>query len=42
MTGAVPDVDGLDALRPDRFADQSAEDLTDRALRLYRDIYATA
>lgn len=42
MSGAVPAVDGLDALRPDRFADQPADDLTDRALRLYRDIYATA
>jgi len=42
MTGTAPAVDGLDALRPDRFAGQPADALTDRALRLYRDIYATA
>ncbi len=41
MTDASPTVDGLDALRPDRFADQPADELTDRALRLYRDIYTT-
>jgi len=42
MTGTTPAVDGLDALRPDRFTGQPADELTDRALRLYRDIYATA
>lgn len=42
MTGATPDVDALDALRPDRFAGQPTDDLTARALRLFRDIYAAA
>ncbi len=41
MTDTTPTVDGLDALQPDRFADQPADQLTDRALRLYRDIYTT-
>ena len=41
MTGAEPPVSGLDALRPDRFAGQPDEQLRERALRLYRDIYAT-
>ncbi len=42
MTDATPTVDNLDALRPDRFAVQRADELTESALRLYRDIYATA
>lgn len=36
-----PTMQGLDALRPDRFAGQRADRLTASALRLYRDIYAT-
>ncbi|MGW5645876.1 hypothetical protein ACWEV3_39640 [Saccharopolyspora sp. NPDC003752] len=32
---------GLDGLRPDRFAGQDPADLEARALRLYRDIYAS-
>jgi hypothetical protein len=35
------DEDGLDSLRPGRFAGQPADRLTDRALRPYRDIYAS-
>jgi len=42
MIGAPPDIAGLDALNPGRFTGQPADELTDRALRLYRDIYATA
>lgn len=42
MTDDVPQVDGLDALRPDRFADQPEDRLREQSLRLYRDIYATA
>jgi glycine/D-amino acid oxidase-like deaminating enzyme len=41
VVGARPDLDGLDALRPDRFAGVPAAELTERALHLYRDIYAT-
>lgn len=41
MTERTPTIDGLDALRPDRFADRPPEELTTSALRLYRDIYAT-
>jgi len=42
MTDATSTVDSLYALRPDRFAGQPADELTESALRLYRDIYATA
>lgn len=40
--GGNPIVEGLEALSPDRFAGQDDHDLRDRALRMYRDIYATA
>lgn len=39
MTDNAPSIDGLDALRPGRFTGQPATQLTQRALRLYRDIY---
>ncbi|MDQ3294446.1 MAG: FAD-dependent oxidoreductase, partial [Actinomycetota bacterium] len=42
MTGTSPGIPGLEALRPGRFTGQRADDLNDRALRMYRDIYATA
>jgi len=42
MIGATPAIPGLAALRPDRFTGQPTNQLSDRALRLYRDIYATA
>ncbi|MCI2421932.1 FAD-binding oxidoreductase [Saccharopolyspora sp. K220] len=42
MCDEEPTIPDLDRLRPDRFADQDPSDLETRALRLYRDIYATA
>lgn len=40
LTGAATEIEGLDALRPDRFTGQSATVLSERALHRYRDIYA--
>jgi len=42
MIDATPDIPGLAALRPDRFDGQPTDQLTDQALRTYRDIYAAA
>lgn len=42
LTGGSTEIEGLEALRPDRFAGQPLNALTECALRLYRDIYATA
>jgi glycine/D-amino acid oxidase-like deaminating enzyme len=42
ITGNEPTLPGHRHLDPSRFAGQPATDLTDRALRLYRDIYTTA
>lgn len=42
MTGRTPQIENVDGLRPGRFTGQPAAQLADRALRLYRDIYATA
>lgn len=42
MTGREPAVAGLDVLHPQRFRGQPHDELRERALRLYRDIYATA
>ncbi len=39
MTGTAPTVAGLDALHPGRFTGRPADELTDFALALYRDIY---
>lgn len=41
MTGAAPEIENLAALRPGRFAGEPVDRLIERALRLYRDIYAT-
>lgn len=41
MTDGDTGVDDVAALHPDRFAGQNHSDLERRALRLYRDIYAT-
>ncbi len=42
MAGTSPGISSLEALRPGRFTGQRADDLNDRALRMYRDIYAAA
>lgn len=42
MGGQEPLVDGLDALRPERFHGRPNQQLHEQSLRLYRDIYATA
>jgi len=41
MTDRPSEIRGLERLRPGRFAGQSAEVCAERALRWYRDIYAT-
>ncbi|MEV0070246.1 hypothetical protein [Amycolatopsis sp. NPDC050768] len=42
LRGEDPGVPHLETLRPGRFAGQDGDDLTRRALKRYRDIYATA
>ncbi len=42
MTDGPAEIQGLEALAPDRFAGRSPDELTERALRLYRDIYAAS
>jgi glycine/D-amino acid oxidase-like deaminating enzyme len=42
ITGQPPTLPDFQALDPRRFVSQSTRDLTDRALRLYRDIYTSA
>jgi glycine/D-amino acid oxidase-like deaminating enzyme len=39
MTGRTPSVEGLETLRPGRFAGQNDDELTARALKKYREIW---
>lgn len=41
MTGTAPDIEGLEALAPGRFAGRTDQELTESSLRLYRDIYSS-
>ena len=42
MTGTRPDIAGLEALAPGRFAGRTDQELTESSLRLYRDLYSSA